>query len=37
MNKMISLMRMFQATQSMLLSDHTRLTDAINKLTSVPT
>ena len=35
MNKMISLMRMFQATQNMLQSDHDRIVGAIQKLTSV--
>ena len=37
MNKMISLMRMFQATQNMLQDDHNRITSAIDKLTTVPT
>lgn len=35
MNKMISLMRMFQAAQNMLQDDHNRITNAIEKLTSV--
>ncbi|MEZ0226480.1 MAG: flagellar basal-body rod protein FlgF [Alphaproteobacteria bacterium] len=35
MNKMITLMRMFQATQQMLQTDHERVTGAIQKLTSV--
>ncbi len=35
MNKMISLMRMFQAAQNMLQDDHNRITDAISKLTQV--
>jgi flagellar basal-body rod protein FlgF len=35
MNKMINLMRMFQATQNMLQNDHDRIVNAIQKLTSV--
>lgn len=35
MNKMISLMRMFQATQNMLQNDHDRIIGAIQKLTTV--
>jgi flagellar basal-body rod protein FlgF len=35
MNKMISLMRMFQATQNLLQNDHERIVGAIQKLTSV--
>jgi flagellar basal-body rod protein FlgF len=34
MNKMISLMRMFQATQNMLQNDHDRIVNAIQKLTN---
>lgn len=35
MNRMVELLRMFQATQNMLLTDHDRIRGAIQKLTAV--
>ena len=35
MNRMVELMRMFQAAQNMLLTDHDRIRGAIQKLTSI--